>query len=53
MFIAGEARLSAELSREQSNFFSIAYDARLSLLAGLREKLLFILGLLELMHNGP
>jgi hypothetical protein len=28
MFIAGEARLSAELSRKQSNFFSIGYDER-------------------------
>jgi hypothetical protein len=28
MFIAGEARLSAELSRKQSNFFSISYDER-------------------------
>jgi hypothetical protein len=26
MFIAGEARLSAELSRKQSNFFSIGYE---------------------------
>src|SRR5689334_15283418 len=28
MFIAGEARLSAELSRKQSNFFSTGYDKR-------------------------
>jgi hypothetical protein len=28
MFIAGEARLSAEVSRKQSNFFSIGYDER-------------------------
>jgi hypothetical protein len=44
MFIAGEARLSAELSRKQLNFFSIGYDERPEECSLLHEKGLFIFG---------
>jgi hypothetical protein len=44
MFIAGEARLSAELSRKQSNFFSIGYDERPEGCSSVTRKRTFIFG---------